>query len=146
MADIQTLEQRFEGISVQDENHDTAAPPQPKHQPKVCTSSSAGRDTVLTDCAELTQSCYLPLEPRRINDSSTIAHETPSPETRTERWHKAHADSPHQDHPSLASRATTLDRIETIRPAIRPPTRSTEASTETMAPRHVRNRQATGQG
>lgn len=36
MADIQTLEQRFEGISVQDENMDINAPSAPQHKPKVC--------------------------------------------------------------------------------------------------------------
>ena len=35
MTDIQTLEQRFEGISVQDENVDSSNAPAAQHKPKV---------------------------------------------------------------------------------------------------------------
>lgn len=35
MADIQALEQRFEGISVQDENVDSNTAPVVHHKPKV---------------------------------------------------------------------------------------------------------------
>lgn len=41
MADISSLEQRFEGISVQDENQDTTSTSTYQHKPKVCHFSFA---------------------------------------------------------------------------------------------------------
>lgn len=45
---------------------------------RYAKASHDGGDRVLICCEELSQSCHLPIEPRRINDHSAIAHEAAS--------------------------------------------------------------------
>ncbi|EME43765.1 hypothetical protein DOTSEDRAFT_171608 [Dothistroma septosporum NZE10] len=70
MADIQTLEHRFEGISVQDENHDSTAQPAPKHQPKSSLSHAISLSNLGTSTTTAQSRMKLPLQKLAPNAGS----------------------------------------------------------------------------
>ena len=150
MADVEALEQRFDSISVQDENLDTNAAIAAQHKQKVHYEGSSPFEILM-----LTSTPGFPFH-RNISLQSwrRSIHQPPqTPPPKDPNQHPNQDNDPNihnKNHPPIPSRPTTANPAQLrLKPQLRsrphrPPPKRAQTESETMASRHVRDRQTPG--
>ncbi|KAK4548379.1 Serine/threonine-protein kinase ark1 [Oleoguttula mirabilis] len=113
MADIQSLEQRLEGISVQDENYDGNAPVVAQHKTKGSLSAAISLSNLgATSTAASQNRLKLPLQKLPTNAAGKLAQSTTtSSATVTKITLPSQAAQQHQHRPSAESRPSDPDPL-----------------------------------